>query len=120
MAKILIVDDSLIMRGILRSMLEKGGHEIAGAASNGIDALRLYRELDPDLVTMDIHMAGGDGLSCLKEIIRLDADAKVIMITALGHEEMKMEASRLGAVGYLCKPFKAEDILAEIQDALAP
>lgn len=120
MAKILIVDDSLIMRGILRSMLEKGGHQIAGAASNGKDALRLYGELNPDLVTMDIHMAGGDGLTCLKEIIQLDPDAKVVMITALGHEEMKTEASRLGAVGYLCKPFKVEDILAEIQDALSP
>ena len=69
---------------------------------------------------MDIQMAGGDGLACLTQIIGLDPDAKVIMITALGHEEMQTKASRLGAVGYLCKPFKAEDILAEIQNALAP
>ena len=118
MAKILIVDDVLIMRNILRVMLEKVGHEIVGSATNGVESLQMYRELKPDLVTMDIQMEGGDGMTYLEKIIQLDPAARVIMVSTLGQKEKGKEALKLGAVGYVTKPFQAEMLLKETQKAL--
>jgi two-component system chemotaxis response regulator CheY len=119
MAKVLIVDDSLIMRSILSSMVVKAGHEVIGEASGGTEAFRMYRELNPDMVTLDIQMEEGDGLTCLKDILRLDPEAKVVMVTARGDPQMETRARSLGAIGYVSKPFRYENILEEIQNALA-
>ena len=118
MARILIVDDARIMRNILSFMLEKAGHEVVGEASDGAQALKLYGELRPDLVTMDIQMEGGDGITYLKEIVHLDPDAKIIMVSAQGHDQVKEEARGCGAVGYIAKPFQKAALLEEIQSAL--
>ncbi len=118
MARILIVDDAQIMRNILSVMLEKAGHEIAGQATSGKEALEMYIELDPDLVTMDIQMGGGDGMTYLKEIIRLDPEARVIMVSALGHGEKEREARSIGAAGYISKPFREEDFAEAIRNVL--
>ena len=119
MVRILIVDDAQIMRSILSVVLEKAGYEIVGRAANRTEALEMYNEFNPDLVTMDIQMAGGDGLACLREIMQLHAKAKVIMVSAQGHGQKETEARNFGAIGYVAKPFQTQDILAEIQNALA-
>ena len=119
MAKILIVDDAQIMRNILYVVLEKAGHEIVGNAANGMEALKMYGELNPDLVISDILMAGGDGMTFLREVLEMDPEARVVMISALGHREKEKEARRCGAVGYISKPFQPEDLLEEIRNALA-
>ena len=107
------------MRSILSVVLEKAGHEIVGSASNGMEALEMYNELNPDLVTMDILMSDGGGLPYLKELMQLHSEAKVIMVSALIGDRKEKEARSFGAIGYVTKPFQTEDILAEIQNALA-
>ena len=119
MARILIVEDAQIMRYILRIMLEKAGHEIVGNATNSMQALKMYMEFNPDLVTMDIQMEGEDGIMCLKEILQIDAEAKVVMVTIHGHGKKEREARSYGAVGYVSKPFQKEGLLEEIRNAFA-
>ena len=118
MARILIVDDARVMRMVLRNMFEKAGHEIVGEATDGVEAVQMYSELNPDLVTMDIQMANGDGITSMEQIIRLDSEARVIIVSAL-HGEKESEARNLGAVGYLDKPFRPDDLARQTQIALA-
>ena len=119
MAKVLIVDDVLIMRNILRVMLENVGHEIVGNAENGQQALDKLEELKPDLVTLDIQMEGGDGLTFLGKVTDLHPDTRVIMVSAIDSDDIREEAFRLGAAGYVTKPFQAGDVLKQTQKALA-
>ncbi|MCW8926880.1 MAG: response regulator [Xanthomonadales bacterium] len=119
MAKILIVDDVLIMRNILRVMLENVGHEIIGNAENGQQAVEMFEQLKPDLVTLDIQMEGGDGMTTLGKIMQRYPEARVLMVTAIDQNEVVEEAIRMGAKGYVTKPFQAEDVLQQTQKALA-
>lgn len=119
MANILIVDDAVFMRVSLQHILENAGHKVVGFAENGSEAIRLHKTLRPDIVTMDIVMAGMDGLLALKGIKEEDPEARVIMVTALGQEYTQEQAQKLGAAGYIRKPFKAEDIVDEIKKVLA-
>jgi two-component system chemotaxis response regulator CheY len=118
MATILVVDDASFMRGSLRFITEDAGHEVVGTAKNGKEALELYRKLGPDVVTLDILMRGADGLTALEAIMTEDPAAKVIMVTALGQEEKEKEARKLGACGYIRKPFKQTQIVDEIERVL--
>ena len=115
MATILIVDDASFMRGSLKYIVEGAGHNVVGMAKDGQEALELYRKLKPDVVTLDILMGGMDGLSALKAIMKENPGAKVIMVTALGQEEKQEEARKLGACGYIRKPFKQTEIVNEIK-----
>ena len=119
MARILIADDSQLMCNILRVMLEKAGYEVVGKATNGKEALEMYAELKPDLVTMDILMEGGDGITCLEKIIQLDPSARVIMVSAVSQKRKEELARKIGAVGYVTKPFQKDDILKQTREALA-
>lgn len=118
MAKVLIVDDAAFMRGSLEFIVKNTGHEVVGAAKDGKEAIELYKSLKPDLVTLDILMKEVDGLKTLEAIIRHDPKAKVVMITALGQEEKQKQAERLGAKGYIRKPFKQAEIVEEIKKVL--
>ena len=119
MARILIADDASFMRGSLKFIVEDAGHSVIGMAKDGQEALELYRTLKPDIVTMDILMPGMDGMLALKAIKKDDAEAKVIMVSALGQEEKQQEAGELGACGYIRKPFKKEQIADEINRVLS-
>ncbi|MHB8073920.1 response regulator [Desulfosporosinus fructosivorans] len=112
--QILVVDDSLFMRKVVRSVLERGGHQVIGEASNGQDAISQYRDLKPELVIMDITMPVLGGMESLKEILRYAPDAKVLMCSAMGQESMVKECIRYGAKGFIIKPFKADLLLKEI------
>ena len=118
MATVLIADDSAFMRSSLKFIVEKSGHEVVGAVEDGVRAVELYRELKPDLVTLDILMEGGDGLTALRAIMKDDPDARVIMVSALGQQEKQEEAWNSGATGYIRKPFKAEQVVEGIENAL--
>lgn len=119
MARVLIVDDAKIMRNILQTMLEKGGHEIVASAENSEQALVQYENLRPDLVTLDILMKGVDGMECLKSIRSRDPSAKVLMVTAQGHGKKHEEALSEGAAGYVAKPVDPIHLLAEIERIMA-
>ena len=111
MAKILIVDDSKTSRRILKGILEECGHEIVGEAENGEDGYLKYKEIKPDVVTMDITMPKMDGIECLKIIKHYDENAVVVMVTAAGQKDKIMDAVKNGAAEFITKPFEKDDIV---------
>ncbi len=114
MAKILIVDDSRTSRKILRGILENAGHEVIGEAVNGDDGFLKYKELKPDIVTMDITMPVTDGIQALRLIKHLDAGAHVVMITAAGQKEKMIQALKDGADEFITKPFDGDEVIKVI------
>ncbi|MFC2950099.1 response regulator [Virgibacillus sediminis] len=117
--RILIVDDAAFMRMMIKDILKKNGYEIAGEAADGIEAVEKYKELVPDLVTMDITMPDKDGISALKEIKDINPQAKVIMCSAMGQQAMVIDAIQSGAKDFIVKPFQADRVIEAIQKALS-
>lgn len=119
MAKqILLVDDAAFMRMMLKDILTKAGYDIAGEASNGNEAINKYKELKPDLVTLDITMPEKDGIETLKEIKGFDDNATVIMCSAMGQQAMVIEAVQLGAKDFIVKPFQPESVINSVKKIL--
>ncbi|EDL63954.1 response regulator [Bacillus sp. SG-1] len=117
--KILIVDDAAFMRMMIKDILTKNGFEVVGEAADGNQAVEKYKELSPDLVTMDITMPEKDGIAALKEIKSLDANAKIIMCSAMGQQAMVIDAIQAGAKDFIVKPFQADRVIEAIQKALS-
>lgn len=109
--RILVVDDAAFMRAVIRGNIEKMGHEIVGEACNGREALDKYKELKPDLVTMDITMPEVSGLEGLRMIKEFDRNAKVIVCSAMGQQGMVMDAIKAGALDFIVKPFNEARII---------
>ncbi|MCL7748152.1 response regulator [Halalkalibacter alkaliphilus] len=118
MASILIVDDAAFMRMMIKDILSKNGFEIAGEAANGAEAVEKFKELSPDLVTMDITMPEMDGIQALKNIKQIDSGAKVIMCSAMGQQSMVIDAIQSGAKDFIVKPFQADRVLEAIKKVL--
>ncbi len=110
MLNIMVVDDSLIIRKTLSIELEKMGHTVVAQAKSGKEAVSLYSEFMPDLVTMDITMPIMSGIEALKEIKKGYTDAKIIMVTSHGEEKLVMDAITSGAKGYILKPINQEKL----------
>lgn len=115
---VLITDDSDFMRNLLREILEEE-HNIVGEAENGVEAVEMYKEHEPDVVMMDIAMPIQDGIEATEEIKGIDQGTKVIMCTSVEQEEMMKEAIKAGADGYITKPFQKPNVLEAIEDAVA-
>lgn len=101
--RILIVEDSTMMRRVIANALREAGHSIVGEAGSGQEALELYTELKPDLVTMDITMRGMDGITASKEIMDQDSSAKILILSNLDDEKYRDEVERIGAIGMINK-----------------
>jgi two-component system chemotaxis response regulator CheY len=112
--KVLIVDDAKFMRLMIKDILTGGGFEVAGEAEDGIEAVRMFKDLQPDLVTMDITMPNMNGIDALKAIRKIDGRAKVIMCTAMGQKSMVIESIQSGAVDFIVKPFQPDRVLQTI------
>lgn len=112
MKRILVVDDGVFMRSLIKKMLIANGYEIAGEAEDGESAVERYRELRPDIVTMDITMPKQDGVYALEQIMSIDPSAAVVMVSALGQEENVKRAIRAGAKGFVVKPFNEATIMS--------
>ncbi|MEA2034663.1 MAG: response regulator [Euryarchaeota archaeon] len=119
MGRILVVDDTMFMRTLLKNILFSGSHDIIGEAENGEDAVEQYKKLKPDLVTMDIVMPKMNGIEALKAIKAFDPSAKVVMCTAVGQEQMVKLAIKTGARGYIIKPFQAPKVIEEVNNILS-
>lgn len=115
MIKILVVDDSLFMRQMLKNILPKDKFEIVGEATTGREALEKYSNLNPDLVTMDITMPDMDGIAAVKEILKINSEAKIIMCSAMGQKPMIKEALEAGAKDFIIKPFDKEKAIKIIE-----
>lgn len=108
MLNVLIVDDSLIIRKKISKIFENLGHKVLFDATNGEEAISAYKKYNPDLVTMDITMPDMDGITAVKQIINYNKDAKIIMVTSHGQEDMVIKSIQSGAVGYILKPISEE------------
>jgi two-component system chemotaxis response regulator CheY len=117
-ARILIVDDALMVREVMAKTMETAGHEIVGQATNGLDALAVYREVKPDVVVLDLNMPAGDGFGALEQIRAADPRSRVIVCSALARSRANVvRALQAGAVDVLAKPFRPERLLDAIAAA---
>ena len=114
--KLLIVDDSLMMRKIVERSLAEKNFTVVGSAADGEEGLRLFTETLPDLVTLDISMPKMDGLTVLVEMIKIKSDAKILMITSQSDTATLSQVMEKGAAGILTKPFTAEQIIAKVNE----
>ena len=114
--KVLVVDDAAFIRNRIKKVVEKIEYaNVIGEASNGDDAVTLYKELKPDLVTMDLIMPQSDGVKAIEEIMKYDKKAKIVVISAMGQEITITDALDKGAKEYIKKPFKEEDVYRTIE-----
>lgn len=118
MKRVLVVDDAAFMRMMIKDILSKNGYEVVGEASDGAQAVEKYKELQPDLVTLDITMPEMDGIAALKQIRAIDPQAKVIMCSAMGQQAMVIEAIQAGARDFIVKPFQADRVLEAVRKTL--
>ncbi|MDO4719295.1 MAG: response regulator [Peptostreptococcaceae bacterium] len=119
MAKgILLVDDAAFMRMMLKDILVKNGYEVLGEAENGVKAVEKYKELNPDLVIMDITMPEMDGIEAVKEIKKVNPAASIIMCSAMGQQSMVIEAIQSGAKDFIVKPFQADRIIEAVRKVI--
>jgi two-component system chemotaxis response regulator CheY len=116
--RVLIVDDAVFMRNMIRDIFASGGFDVIGEAVNGLEAVEKFRELKPDLVTMDIVMPFKSGIEATREIIAANPGAVVVMCSALGQESLVMEAIEAGATDFIVKPFKEEEVLGVVRKVL--
>lgn len=116
MSRVMVVDDSKAMRKMLISLLIRAGYKIAAVAENGEEAVKFYKEQNPDVVTMDIAMPIKDGIQAVEEIVSYDPTARVIMISSQGQENRVYESIKAGAKNFIIKPIKVEKFLEVITD----
>lgn len=110
--RVLIVDDSMVMRKMIGDILTKNGFEIVGQAKNGAEAIGLYPKLMPNLVTMDVIMPGEQGVDVVKKIVTMDPRARIMMVSGLNQKNLVMQAMQNGAVEFIVKPFEESDLVA--------
>lgn len=112
---ILVVDDAMFMRKMLSDILTQAGYEVVGEAADGDEAYKKYKELKPNLVTMDITMPMTSGIEGTKKIVSEFPDANILMCSAMGQENMVVESVTNGAKGFIVKPFKVEKVIDSVQ-----
>jgi two-component system chemotaxis response regulator CheY len=112
--RVLVVDDAIFMRRMISDILVESGMEIVGEAETGVKAIERYKELRPDLVTMDIIMPEMNGIDAVRKIIEQDAQAKIVMCSALGQQALVQDAIAAGAKDFLIKPFNAARVVEVI------
>jgi two-component system, chemotaxis family, chemotaxis protein CheY len=117
-ANVMIVDDAAFMRMMLKDILSKNGFTVAGEAENGAVAVEKYMELKPNLVIMDITMPEMDGLQAVREIKKRDAQARIIMCSAMGQQAMVIDAIQSGAKDFIVKPFQPDRVIEAVTKAL--
>lgn len=113
--KVLVVDDAVFMRNMIKDIFSGNDFEVVGEAANGVEAIEKYNELKPDVVTMDIVMPLKSGIEAVKEIVSNDSSAKIVMCSALGQDSLIMEAIEAGAKDFIVKPFKAEKVVEVVR-----
>ena len=117
--KIMVVDDAQFTRNMLKNIINKTDYvEVVGEANNGVQALKLYQELKPDMVTMDLVMPEQGGIETTEKLLQLDANALIVVVSALGQEALVLEAAKKGAKDFIQKPFKPEQVLEVLERLL--
>ena len=115
---VLVCDDAIFMRTMVSDILEKAGFEVLGQAESGLQAVEKYKQLKPDFVTMDIVMPEMGGIDAVREIRKLDPNAKILMCSAMGQQALVVEAIQAGAKDFVVKPFQPSRVLEAVQRVL--
>lgn len=116
---VLVCDDAIFMRTMIADILTQAGYQVVGEAESGVDAVRRYQELKPDLVTMDIVMPEMGGIDAVREIVKLDPEARILMCSAMGQQALVVEAIQAGAKDFVVKPFQPARVLEAVQRLLS-
>ena len=117
--RVLIVDDAMFMRAMIKDiLLNAGGFEIVGEAQDGEEAIKMHEQFNPDLITMDIVMPNVDGIEATRRVIEKDPSVKIVMCSALGQEPLIVESLAAGAKDFIVKPFSADKVVKVIQSVL--
>ena len=116
--RVLVCDDAIFMRTMIRDILAQAGFEVVGEAETGAQAVERYRQLKPDLVTMDIVMPDMGGIDAVREIVKQDPDAKILMCSAMGQQALVFEAIQAGAKDFVVKPFQPSRVLEAVKRVL--
>ena len=115
---VLICDDAIFMRTMIGDILKQAGFEVVGEAETGVEAVERYRELKPNLVTMDIVMPDMGGIDAVREIVKEDPGARILMCSAMGQQALVIEAIQAGARDFVVKPFQPSRVLEAVQRVL--
>ena len=116
---VLVCDDAIFMRTMIADILTQAGYRVIGEAESGVEAVRRFRELKPDLVTMDIVMPEMGGIDAVREIIKETPDARILMCSAMGQQALVVEAIQAGAKDFVVKPFQPARVLEAVQRLLS-
>jgi len=116
--RVLVCDDAIFMRTMISDILSGAGYEVVGEAETGVQAIERYKELKPDLVTMDIVMPDMGGIDAVREICKGDPNAKILMCSAMGQQALVVEAIQAGAKDFVVKPFQPSRVLEAVQRVL--
>ena len=116
--RILLADDLSFMRMVQKEILTERGYLVVGEAADGLEAVMKYKELNPDVVILDITMPNMNGLEAMKKILEIDPDAKIIICSALGQQKLIVEAIKSGVKDFIVKPFKPERMFSAIEKAV--
>jgi two-component system, chemotaxis family, chemotaxis protein CheY len=116
--RVLLVDDASFMRMMLKNILVGSGYEVAGEAENGAKAIEQYKALKPDLVIMDIIMPEMGGIDAVREIMKLNPSAKILMCSSMGQQSLVVEAIQAGAKDFIVKPFQPSNVLEAVKKAV--
>ncbi len=119
MARVIIIDDAIFMQKVIEKLISGQGHEVVGKAGNGDDGIKLFKELNPDLIIMDVSMPGKNGIEAIKEIIEYDGNARILICSAIGQDLIVMEGLSIGALDFISKPFEKEVFIHKIQSTLS-
>jgi two-component system, chemotaxis family, chemotaxis protein CheY len=116
--KVLVVDDSPFILKAVKRALEPNGFEIIGHGENGKLGLELYQQYKPDIITLDVTMPVMDGIETAKALLQMNPSVKIVMLSAMGDDDLIAAAKKIGVKSFLSKPFKADELLKAIKDLL--
>lgn len=116
---VLVCDDAIFMRTMIADILTQAGYKVVGEAESGVEAVRRYQELKPDLVTMDIVMPEMGGIDAVREIMKIEPTARILMCSAMGQQALVVEAIQAGAKDFVVKPFQPARVLEAVQRLLS-
>ena len=116
--RVLVCDDAIFMRTMISDILSGAGYDVVGEAETGVQAIERYGQLKPDLVTMDIVMPDMGGIDAVREIVKGDPNAKILMCSAMGQQALVVEAIQAGAKDFVVKPFQPSRVLEAVQRVL--
>jgi two-component system chemotaxis response regulator CheY len=115
---VLVCDDAIFMRTMISDILSQAGYDVVGEAETGVEAVEKYKQLKPDLVTMDIVMPDLGGIEAVREIMKFDPAARILMCSAMGQQALVVEAIQAGARDFVVKPFQPSRVLEAVQRVL--